>query len=168
MQEIVDAVPSLLFLDDPAPQMVEQLQDVMRFFDTLSLVAEQVITVPKILPYDVPMRTAVRDTQLAEQLVEVPTIMSVSSLQRIVEQNVAIPVPGVEGDSQEISAAPQFSEERISERIVEQFVDILGGGLQGFRPVQGSPASSSFVSPAGSDDDANEPGEGFFSHFSPP
>ena len=34
---------------------------------------EQVIDVPKFLPDDVPMRTAVRVTQLAEQLVEVPT-----------------------------------------------------------------------------------------------
>ena len=96
VQQIVDAVPSVPFLDDPAPQMVEQLQDIMRVFDTLSPVAEQVITVPKILPCDVPMRTAVRDTQLAEQL-ELPTIASFSSLQRIVEQNVAIPVPGVGG-----------------------------------------------------------------------
>ena len=34
---------------------------------------EQVIEVPKILLEDVPMRAAARDTQLAEQLVEVPT-----------------------------------------------------------------------------------------------
>ena len=66
----------------------------MRFFDTLLPVPEQCIEVPKILLDDVPMRTAVCDTQLAEQLVEVPTIISFSSLQRIVEQNVDIPVPG--------------------------------------------------------------------------
>ena len=34
---------------------------------------EQAIEVPKILLDDVPMRAAVRDTQLGEQLVEVPT-----------------------------------------------------------------------------------------------
>ena len=54
-----------------------------------------------------------------------------------------------------------------SERTLEQIVDIPGGGPQGFRPGQGSPASSFFVSPVGSDDDANEPDEGVFSHFSP-
>ena len=48
---------------------------------------------------------------------------------------------------------------------MEQIADIPGGGLQGFRPMQGSPASFSFVSPAGSDDDANEPGEGGFRTF---
>ena len=74
--------------------MVEQLADIMRFFDTLMPVLEQVIEVPKILPDDVPVRTAVRDTQLAEQLVEVPTIVSYSSLQRTMEQHVDIPVPG--------------------------------------------------------------------------
>ena len=67
-------------LDAPVPQMVEQLPDVMRFFDFLLPVPEQVIEVPKILLDDVPMRTVVRDTQLAEELVEVPTIVSYASL----------------------------------------------------------------------------------------
>ena len=40
------------------------------------------------------MRTAVCATQLVEQLVEVPTTVSYSSLQQIMEQNVHIPVPG--------------------------------------------------------------------------
>ena len=66
----------------------------MHFFDTLMPDPEQVVEVPKILPDDVPMRTAVRDAQLAEQLVKVPTIVSLSLLQRIMEQNVDIPVPG--------------------------------------------------------------------------
>ena len=60
-------------LDAPVPQTVEQLPDILRFFDTLMPDPEQVIEVPKISPEDVSMRTAVRDTQLAEQLVEVPT-----------------------------------------------------------------------------------------------
>ena len=96
-----------------------------------------------------------------------------TSLQRIVEQNVAIPVLGGGGRlaglqgflPAQSSAAPQFSEKRFSERIVEQIAHISGGDLRVSRPVQGSPASSSFVSPAGSDDDANEPGEGFFFFF---
>ena len=40
------------------------------------------------------MRIAVRVPQLEEQLVEVPTIVSYSSLQRTMEQHVDIPVPG--------------------------------------------------------------------------
>ena len=66
----------------------------LRFFDRLTTVPEQGIEVPKILLEDVPFRAVLRDPQLAEQLVEVPTIVSYSSLQRIMEQNVDIPVPG--------------------------------------------------------------------------
>ena len=51
----------------------EQLPDILSFFDALMPDPEQVIEVPKILPDDVPVRAAVRDTQLGEQLVEVPT-----------------------------------------------------------------------------------------------
>ena len=93
MVDFVRVAPSVQFLDAPAPQMVEQLADIMHFFDTLTPDPAQVIEVPKILPVDVPMRTTVRDPQLAGQLVEVPTIISVASLfmRRLMEQNVDIP-----------------------------------------------------------------------------
>ena len=123
VQQIVDAVPSLPTLDDPAPHTV---QDIMHFFDTLTPDPEQVIEVPKILPDDVPTRIAVRDTQLAEKLVEVPKIVSFSLLQRI----------------------------------VEQIVDIPGGGLQDFRPGQSS--SSSSHHPARAYDALDAPGDGGF------
>ena len=54
---------------------------------------------PKILPEDVPFRAVLPDTQLVEQLVEVPTIVSCSWLQLCTEQNVDIPVPGRGGES---------------------------------------------------------------------
>ena len=76
----------------PVPLMVEQLVDVLHLFDALIPVAEQVIDVPKIFIERIPPRTSVREPQLAEQLVEVPTIVSFSSLQRIMEHNVDIPV----------------------------------------------------------------------------
>ena len=66
--------------DVPVPQMVEQLPNIVQFFAALSPVPEQVIAVPKILPHDVPPRCLCRDTLLAEQLVEVPTIISYSFL----------------------------------------------------------------------------------------
>ena len=91
VDQIVDAVP--------VPLMVEQLVDVLQLFDALIPVAEQVIDVPKIFVERIPPRTSVREPQLAEQLVEVPTIVSFSSLQRILEQTVDVPVPrgGVRG-----------------------------------------------------------------------
>ena len=74
-QQIVDSVPSLPTLDDPAPQMVEQLPDILlHFFRALSRDPEQVVEVAKILAEDVSMRTAVRETPLAEQLGEVPSV----------------------------------------------------------------------------------------------
>ena len=63
---------SVLALDVLVPQMVDQLPDIEQFFRALSPDPEQVIEVPKILLDDVPTGKAVRDTQLAEQLVEVP------------------------------------------------------------------------------------------------
>ena len=117
VEPIVDAVPLVPLLDDPVPQTVDKLHDVLQFFDRLSAVPEPVIEVPKIFSEDVPMRAVLRTTQLAEQLVEVPTIISfpVISLfhalleckQRTVEQNVDIPAVGGSG---------------------------TGGGLSGFSP----------------------------------
>ena len=102
---------------------------------------------------------------------EVPTIVSFSSLQRIVEQNVDIPVPGRGGGisglqgflpGQSPTALPSL--ERISERIVEQNVEFpVGGGLQDFLPGQSSSASSS--SPAGVRGSADGPVEGVFRTF---
>ena len=143
----------------------------MDFFKDLDThVPVQVIEVPKISQDIIPQRSV---PQMVEQLVEVPTIVSYSSLQRTVEHRVDIPVPGrgwrssglpgfLPGQS---STTLQFSKKRISERTVEQIVHFPGEGLQDFRPGQSSPASSSFHSPAGSDDDANEPGDGFFRTF---
>ena len=98
---------------------------------------------------------------------EVPTIISYSSLRGIVEQNVDIPVLGRGGRNfglqgfppRQSSTAQLASQERSSERIVEQIVDsrVLGGGLQDFRPVQGSSASSSRS--------REHAGEGFFGLF---
>ena len=83
-------VPSL---DVPVPQMVDQLPNVVQFLAAhLLVVPEPVIEVPKILPHDIPPRRWCRDTQLVEQLVEVPMTVSYSSLfQRTVEQHVDIP-----------------------------------------------------------------------------
>ena len=52
MEHIVDFIccsPMVQILDAPVPQTVEQLPDVLQFFDTLTTDPEQVIDVPKIL-----------------------------------------------------------------------------------------------------------------------
>ena len=192
VEHIVDLVrvaPMVQILDAPVPQMGEQLPDILHFFSTFTPDPEQVIEVPKILLDDVPMRAAVRDTQLGEQLVEVPTIVSYSWLQLRVEQNVDIPVPGRRGRISGLPGCragqnstayleqiveipvPQDRREgglqgslpvQNSAAVVEQIVEIPTlGGLQGFLPGQGSSSSSRLLP----DED-----EGFqwgFSHFSP-
>ena len=82
VQQVVDFVPSLPTLDAPVPQMVEQLPDILPFFAALSPVPEQVIDVPKIVPEDVSLRTSVREPQPAEQLGEVPSIVTLSEVIR--------------------------------------------------------------------------------------
>ena len=173
MEHIVDFVccaPLVKILDAPVPQTLVQLPDVLQFFGTLMTDSEQVIEVPKIFPEDVPMRAVLRDPQLAEQLVEVPTIVSYSWLQLRMEQTVDIPVPGRGGRSSGLqgflpgqgSTALLSSEERISERTVEQTVDPPDGYLQDFRP--GLSSSSSYF-PVGVPEALDEPGQGGFRTF---
>ena len=70
-QMIESFVPvPVLDLDAPVPQIVDQLVDVLKLFDTA--IPEQVIAVPKIPLDSIPHR-AVFEPQLADQLVEVPT-----------------------------------------------------------------------------------------------
>ena len=95
MEYIVDFIcyaPMVQILDAPVPQTVEQLPDILRFFDTLMPDPEQVVGVPKILPVDVPVRTAVREPQMAEQLVEVPTLVSPSLPVDVKEEDTNVAV----------------------------------------------------------------------------
>ena len=105
-------------LDVPVPQMGERLPNVVQFFAAqLPVVPEPVIEVPKILPLDVPLRRLCRDTQLAEQLVDVPTVLSLSSLQQLIaEQVVDIPVPGRAG-GEGVEVVKVSSQDRIQLRL---------------------------------------------------
>ena len=136
VDQMVDA-PLLPTFDVPVPLMVEQL--LLGVLSPLDFrVAEQVIEVPKILLDDVPERTAMRVTQLAEQLVEVPTPVS------CMEQIADIPVlgRGVSGSLQ-----GSLPEQSTVKRTASQIADfpVLGRGgsdcLPGFPPEQSTTAS---------------------------
>ena len=102
-------------LDVPVLQMVEQLPNVIQFFAAHLPVAEPVIEVPKILSERVPQRFVERcPPKKAEQLVEVPTIVSHSSLQGILEHIADIPLGRVVGDVFKI-----YSLDRIQQRFGE-------------------------------------------------
>ena len=66
--------PFVQILDAPVPQMGEQLGELLQQIVTASLVERvQVTAVPKISLDCIPQRSAVRCTQMVEQLVEVPS-----------------------------------------------------------------------------------------------
>ena len=100
------------------------MADALRFLDRP--LAEQ-IEVPKISCSLCPSRSLIPEPQVAEQLVEVPTVLSPL---RIAEQIVGIPVPRGRGKRRvqgslpgQSATATHSSGKRISERIVEQIVD---------------------------------------------
>ena len=134
---------------------------------------EQVVDVPKISQDSIQPRSVLRRPQTAEQLVEVPTIVSFSSLQQRTVEIIDIPVPGRggggrggfqgshPGQSSTAGVAEQIvdipacggpqgfpSGQSTLQRTVEQFVDIpvpAGGGLHGIRLDPGGPSSSAVL-----------------------
>ena len=118
-------------LDAPVPRMVEQLVD---FFKDLDVeVPAQVIEVPKISQDIIPQRSVDLVPQLAEEMVEVQTVLTPTRIAlRIAEQIVSTPVSGgrVQGFLPvQSSTAISSSGKRISERTVEQIVDISPSGV---------------------------------------
>ena len=156
VEQMADVAPMVQILDAPVPQTVDKLHDVLQFFDRLSAVPEPVIEVPKIYTDDVPMSAVFRATQLAEQLVEVPTIISFSVVallhalleQRIVGQNVDIPAVGGSGTGGGLSGfLPTQNYSMTAEQIVDNPVPRPGGAgdLQGFPRGPGPTAFSEQV-----------------------
>ena len=123
----------------------------MDFFRRLDLpVPEQVIDVPMISPSSCPSRAVLNEPQVVEQLVEVPTLLSVAVLQqRTAEQLAYIPVPRGRGQGflpEQSSTAISSSGKRISERTVERIVDISpGGGLGHGSSSSAGPADEDFT-----------------------
>ena len=134
-EQIGDSAPFLPSLDVPMPLMGEQLVVVNKLLD--DIVPEQVIVVPRISCSPCPSRSPIPEPQSAEQLVEMPTVLSPTRIAlQIAEQIVDTPVPRGRGEGRvqgflprQSSTATPSSVERISERIEEQLVDTSPGGL---------------------------------------
>ena len=94
----IETCPFVQILDAPVPQLGNQVLELLQKVVSSLVEPVQVIEVPKMfMPTRCP-RTVLSVPQTAEQLVDVPTIISYSSLQRAVEQTIAeqlvdIPVP---------------------------------------------------------------------------
>ena len=73
VEPIIESFVPVSMIDVPVPQMVDQSVEVVKFFVTLPVVAEQATEVPTITLEDtIPQRAPLREPQLVEQLVEVP------------------------------------------------------------------------------------------------
>ena len=141
---ITDVLPFVQILDDPVPLTGNAVVEVLQKIDTPTL--EQVVAVPKISQDRIQPRLvdlSQRPTQMVEQLVEVPTVLSVAVLrQSTAEQIIDIPVPrghgdrgGLQGSLPRQTSAALFPWNRT--------VDIpAGGGLQDFLPDPGASSSS--------------------------
>ena len=93
MEDLGELAPSVQLLDLPVPQMVENVTDtLLRILDFP--IAEQVIAVPTVSCSPCPSRSRVPEPQSADQLVEVPTVLSPTRIAlQIAEQIVDTPVP---------------------------------------------------------------------------
>ena len=146
-EQLIDDLPYVQILDAPVPQMVDSAMDFFRRLDMP--VPEQVIDVPMISSSSCPSGAVLNEPQVVEQLVEVPTLLSVAVLQqRTAEQLAYIPVPRGRGQgflAEQSSTAISSSSKRISERTVERIVDISpGGGLGHGSSSSAGPADEDF------------------------
>ena len=91
-EHLAELAPLVQILDAPVPQVVDNVMDAFTFLD--QPMTEQVIEVPRISCPPCPSRSQVPVPLTAEQLVEVPTVLSYSLLlQRTAEQTIDIAVP---------------------------------------------------------------------------
>ena len=93
MKQLADIAPMVQILDSPEPQMVAQLLEVFRFMD-MHLPDELAISVPTVPCSPCPSRSRVPEPQSADQLVEVPTVLTPMRIAvQIAEQIVGTSVP---------------------------------------------------------------------------
>ena len=93
VEQLANIAPMVQILDSPEPQMVVQLLEVFRLLDT-QLLDEQAISVPTVSCSPCPSRSRVPEPQSADQLVEVPTVLTPARIAvQIAEQIVDTSVP---------------------------------------------------------------------------
>ena len=114
--------PMVQILDDPVPQMVDYMAEALRLLDRP--IAEQVIAVPTVSCSSCPSRSRVPEPQSADQLVEVPTVLSPTRIAlQIAEQIVDTSVPhgrargSLRGQSSAARRPAQSSRRRFAGRI---------------------------------------------------
>ena len=91
VEDLGELAPLVQILDLPVPQTVDSVTDILRLLDRP--IAEQVIAVPTVSCSSCPLRSCVPEPQLADQLVEVPTVLTPTRIASLIaEQIVDTPV----------------------------------------------------------------------------
>ena len=132
-------------LDVLVPQMGDQLVEVLRKIDTRS--SHLAIDVPKVFPDSAPLRRVEsRPPQLADQLVDVPTGLTLSSSWRplFTEEQIQRMVAGVDREGGGARRGLQGSRSgpswfRVVDNPVPQVRREGGGGVQGSLPARRAP-----------------------------
>ena len=118
VEHLADLAPMVQILDAHVPQTVGQLAEILKLLDTQRFV-EQVIDVPQISQDLISQRLGdrvLRHPQMVEQLVEVPTVLSLALLQQqIAEQIVDNPVPRGRGRRRQSFLSGQNSTASVAE-----------------------------------------------------
>ena len=117
MEDLGELAPLVQILDLPVPRTVDSVTDVLRLLDRP--LVEQVISVPKISCSLCPSRSRVPEPQSAEQLVEVPTVLTPTRIAvQIAEQIVDTSARGsLPGQRSAAHRPAQSSRRRFSGRI---------------------------------------------------
>ena len=101
VEDLGELTPLVQILDLPVPHTVDSVTDILRLLDRP--IAEQVIAVPTVSCSSCPLRSCVLEPQLADQLVEVPTVLTPTRIAlQIAEQIVDTPVEEDEDDDDEL------------------------------------------------------------------
>ena len=146
VEDLGELAPLVQILDLPVPQSVDSVTDVLRLLDRP--IAEQVITVPTVSCSSCPSRSRVPEPQSAEQLVEVPTVLTPTRIAvQIAEQIVDTSVPrgrargSVPGQSSAARRPAQSSRRRFAGRIWH----MPAAGQYGFIESDSAKAAYAFV-----------------------
>ena len=92
VEDLGELAPLVQILDLPVPQTVASVTDILRLLDRP--IAEQVIAVPTVSCSSCPLRSRDPEPQSADQLVEVPTVLTPTRIAlQIAERIVDTPVP---------------------------------------------------------------------------
>ena len=92
VEDLGELAPLVQILVLPVSQPVDSVTDILRLLDRP--IAEQVIAVPTVSCSSCPLRSCVPEPQLADQLVEVPTVLTPTRIAlQIAERIVDTPVP---------------------------------------------------------------------------